>query len=514
MKSWFASSLLWAGLARADSPEVAACLDASDLLCAEAAAADLPGDPLGKMMRGRLAYHRGEFAEALRWYGEAEAGLGGDDAFRREYAQAQSTAQAAQGFTVAERGDVAIRYMPGLDVVILDEAFETLQAAHDRTGRLLGGAPPGGVRMEIYPTGPRFIAASSLPAEAVRTTGVVALSKWTRVLLTSPRALGRGYAWRDTVAHEYIHYVVSWRSKDRTPVWLQEGIARALEAHWREDGEPALPPYQQGLLARALATDSFVPFEKMHPSFALLPSAEEAALAYAQVSTMVWTLQRAGGDGAISRVLDEIAAGVDALQAVADVAAGGDVEAFLEAWKEELRGRALVAKNLAAMPTVLGPAEDDFGIDPVLARRRDLAGKARLGDLLLAAGRADAALVEFRSALPADEPPSPVLAARIAQALRELGRAAEARSTLEASVVDYPEFALTQKMLGEAYLAEGRVAEAAARFRASADVNPFDPTVQRRLADLYPQLGQAELGARHARYARLLATGGIDPETR
>ena len=36
---------------------------------------------------------------------------------------------------------------------------------------------------------------------------MVALSKWSRLLALSPRALGRGYAWKDTIAHEYVHLV-------------------------------------------------------------------------------------------------------------------------------------------------------------------------------------------------------------------------------------------------------------------------------------------------------------------
>ena len=100
---------------------------------------------------------------------------------------------------------------------------------------LFGGGPEHTIVLDIFPTGTRFIGASSLPRDAVQATGVIALSKWTRLLLTSPRALARGYPWKDTVAHEYIHLVVSFRSADRAPVWLQEGLAKYFEGYW-EDG--------------------------------------------------------------------------------------------------------------------------------------------------------------------------------------------------------------------------------------------------------------------------------------
>ena len=97
--------------------------------------------------------------------------------------------------------------------------------------------------------------ASGIPPEAVRTTGVIALSKWSRLLITSPRATAGGYGWMDA-AHEYIHLVVSLRTKDKAPVWLQEGLAKYLENAWREDHGPYLSQQQQTLLAEALKQGS------------------------------------------------------------------------------------------------------------------------------------------------------------------------------------------------------------------------------------------------------------------
>lgn len=516
MKSWFASSLLlWAGAAWAGPVDDGrACLEASDLTCAERNAASAGETPEAKLLRAEIAFARADFPRALALLEEAAPRLPASEQLTRQRALYEATIAATDGFTVARRGDVEIRYLPGTDLVLIDEAFETLQAAHDRIGPLLGGAPPGGIRMEIYPTADRFTKASGLPPAAVETTGVVALSKWTRLLVTSPGALGRGYAWKDTIAHEYIHYVVAWRTRDNAPVWLQEGIARSHESLWNRDEPPPLQPFQQSLLADALAKDALVPLERMHPSMAFLDSAEEAALAFAQVSTMMVHLRSLKGPGSVSEVLDEVRRGTDALQATANVGTGGDVGAFMAGWKAMLAELHLVSRKLAAMPTVLGPAEDDFGVDPVLAKRRDLAGFARLGDLLREADRPEAALVEYRKAVPEGEPPSPTLSARMAQALLALNRTDEAVTTLRASITDYPEYASTRKQLAEILLSRGNSREALEHFRASADINPFDPEVQSALADLYASLGDSALAARHARYRGILALGGATPGAR
>lgn len=510
MKSWFASSLLalWAGLASAASPaEGDACLERVDLACAATVEAALDDSAAATRFRARLAFHRSEFATAVRLMESVERQYGDEPGFAEELAHYRVTLEAAAGFVVERRGDVEIHYLPGVDRVLVDEAFETLQAAHDRIGPRLGGAPPGGVRLEIYPTGDRFTAASGIGAEAVETTGVVALSKWTRLLVTSPRALARGYAWKDTLAHEYIHYIVAFNTRDRAPVWLQEGIARSHEVLWRQDAFAEMAAWSQSLLAEALAKDDLVTLQEMHPSMAYLPSAERAALAFAQVSTMVEHLERAGGKGATARALAGVREGTDALQAVADVAAAGDPERFMAEWKTAVQSMRLVSRKLAAIPTVLGEAADEFGIDPVLSQRRDLAGYARIGDLLAAQELHEAALVEYRKATPDDEAPSPLLAVRLARTLAALGDVDEAIRSLEASIRDYPDYAGPTKELGGLLLRQGKARDALAWYRASADVNPFDPEVQGQLATLYQALGDASRAERHRGYRRLLLLG-------
>ena len=149
-----------------------------------------------------------------------------------------------------------------------------------------------------------------------------------------------------------------------------------------------------------------------------------------------------------------------------------------------------------------------IGLDPVLSQNRERAGFARIGDLLLEAKRFEAALIEYEKAMPPDEPPSPALSERKAEALVGLGKTKEAIAVLRASIDDYPEIAATRKRLAGLLLAQGDTAGALVQFRASADTNPFDPEVQQALAHLYTAAGKTELAQRHARYKRILDLGG------
>lgn len=491
------------------------CLAANDVPCAlevvESLDATSSGDAETLAFAGKALFYAQQFERAAEVISRARD-AGWVDRYE-EVPLYQRTRDVHGDFTEARRGDLVVRYRPGVDVVLVEDAFDVLKRSVDNLTPLLGGPTPGDVKVELYPDGASFIASSSLPARAVKTTGVVALSKWSRLLVTSPRALGRGYGWQDTVAHEYIHLVVSYHTHDRAPVWLQEGIAKYLDARWR-DGRDAfhLDPRAQALLAVAIAEDGLVSFDEMHPSLALLPTPERAALAYAQLATMVAFSFEKGGEMVLTRVLPRVDAGEDPRDALAAESGYATFEAFWDDWVSYVRTLGLIERKISELPTMLdsGNAMDT---DPLLAKRADLQRYVRLGDLLRQRDRHEAALVEYRKALQPSEPPSPILSNGMALSLLALDRAREAEEALEASMRDYPEFAVTHATLGQIREAQGRVEDAIAAYRQAVALHPFDQRVQGRLAALYEQLGNTQLAARYARNLRMLRRGGEEPSS-
>src|SRR5688500_6449228 len=117
-------------------------------------------------------------------------------------------------------------------------------------------------------------------------------------MVVSPRATIFGYPWMDTLAHEYTHLVVSRVSHDTVPVWLQEGLVRFEQTRWRRPAEIVLSATEQALLTSALKKGRLITFVEMHPSMPKLPSQEAAALAYAEVYTLVaWMHKKVGYKG-------------------------------------------------------------------------------------------------------------------------------------------------------------------------------------------------------------------------
>lgn len=511
----FAFSLVLPTAARASSPEhVARCLVANDVPCAEAAAdamgAWTSSDPRVRALAADVHFHAGRYPEAYDTM-KAAVELGYADP-HDNLGLYERTLHATANWVEEKRGRFRIRWRPGLDDMLLDDAARTLMLAEQHIAPLLGGPPPGETILEIFPDARSFTAASSLMRSDVETTGVVALSKWSRLLVTSPRALPRGYEWSDTVAHEYIHLVVAHRGNGRqpVPVWLQEGIAKYLDARWRDGTDRfELTIHQQGLLAQALRDDDLVTFEEMHPSLAKLPTADRAALAYAQLATMVAFAFERGGDDVLIRVLPAIRAGTEPRLALAEAAGFSDFGQFERSWRRWVESLELVQRRLASLPVQLDGG-DELDMDPVLAEREDLQRFVTLGNLLAERDFHEAALVEFARAIPSDEPMPPVLALRMAESHLALKQPQSAQALLEESRRDYPQFPRTHILLGRLHESAGRALDAISAFESAVALNPFDPEAQGALARLHAEQGDADRARRHQRYLAIRAAGGDD----
>lgn len=496
--------------ALANGAAIADCLAAVDVPCAERVVdgldLDATTDPELLYLAARTRFFAGKYDEAYPLIARAvERGF--DDRWD-ELGLYDRTRSVTGDFVELVREDrYVVRYRPGLDAVLVEEVFDAMKRSEEHLAPLLGGRPPGRVTVEIYPNGRAFTDASSLTEKDVKTTGVVALSKWSRLLLTSPRALGRGYDWQDTIAHEYIHQVVSHQTREQAPVWLQEALAKYLDNRW-EDGEDRfyLDPRSEGLLARAIRDDKLVSFDMMHPSLAKLPSPDMAALAYAQLASLMDFVVERKGDAVLAALLPRVEAMEDPRVVLADEAGFDSFAALGDAWQAWVQSQDLEVNDAAEGVEVLDPS-DDVAADPVLSQRKDLARFLRLGELLAERGHHEAALVEYGKADQEDGATSPLLQTRIAQAHMAQGDTAQARKQLENTLTLYPDYALAWKALGDLELKAGRREPARRAYAQVVAFDPFDADVHEKLVGLYQGV-DAGRSKRHAEQLRILQRGG------
>ncbi len=308
-----------------------------------------------------------------------------------ELAQSCSRATVA-GFVVedAKRG-VWLRLQDDADRVLAPFIFDVAARARDAVGRDLGVDLPRPLRIDLVRDLFSLAAISGLPLSAAETTGTLAVARWGRVNMISPRAMPLGYPWQDTLAHEITHLMLTRASRDHAPLWLQEGIAKREESRWR-DPRPFDDPTWADVVARtAFASGRAVGIDKLGASIAMLPTPEAASTAFAEVTSFMGYFLRQSGEPGFRMLLVDLKGyanegGADgALRSVT----GQTLEQWKESWQLELaKPPSPSAAAAAAAPPVVRAN------DP-----RELARRVRLGDLLADRGHGGPAAREYELAV-------------------------------------------------------------------------------------------------------------------
>ncbi len=349
-------------------------------------------DPLDAKIPGvafeqaRLAMYHGDCDEAAKKLAPANVQTLPDAGPLLNIARDCMRAMAGTVTVKDELHGVHVRFQDDADAALASLIGETVEKQRAVLAKELGVEMPKPTRVDVVRDQFSLSAMTGLAYEAARTTGTVAIAKWGRVIMISPRAPSLGYAWRDTLAHELTHLALSRGTFDRAPLWLQEGVAKRQETRWRaplpsDDAVPA-----DVVAAVGLAKDLGKPLDGIGPSIALLPSAKQAMVVYAEVTSFVRFIagDRAGEPGAVTdkdtlpKLVKAYAKGLDTDKALLEVT-GKDLKAWDAVW------RPWVAGKKGKLPPQVG-LDDPKSKDAVKQEMKtegDARRAFRLGQLLL-----------------------------------------------------------------------------------------------------------------------------------
>lgn len=476
-------------------------LDVWDLPAAVAAAGELeqrfPNGTDSLETRAVVRFHEGKYGEAVKLLDQASAkGRRAEQSWMVKLIR--NTAKVAQNFKERRGEHFVVRYENGRDELLAEMTLQTLEAQRTALEKELGYAPPEIVPVEIYPTGDKFATVTTLTRAEIETTGTIALCKFNRLMITTPGALAYGYPWRDTLAHEYVHYVVARMSANKVPIWLHEGLAKYLEVRWRTPKGGDTTPTTETVLAEALQKNYFIPFEKMHPSIAKLPTAYDATLAFAEVeSTISYSFDTYGASG-VRNLVNGLRDGKPMDAAITDAFGVAGLAGLEAAWKAHLAANPpRFIPDLAIMPTALKDPNADA--DESGAAHKGLSDAAadhlKLGDLLAGETRAEAAIAEFKKAKDAEKKASaksahgPIFDFKIANVYLASGKLVEARKTITPLLEIYPTYSPALRAMGEIEMKDGDAKKAKALLTDTLSLAPFDLNAWAMLASACDKLG-------------------------
>ncbi len=462
------------------------------------------GPPTARHLRlsAELLFLRGDYSQALELARQAVRRQRGAQQARTLRKLIQSTREVTKGYVpyTSPKGHFQIWTSPGKDQLLAPFAAETLEAMLEVVAQTLGQPGTRPIRVEIYPRAEDLARVSPLTKREIKRSGTIALCKYNRLMIISPSALPHGYAWRDTLAHEFMHLSLSRISLNRIPVWLQEGLAKRLEAAWRSPAgtAPPLSPSQEHLLAKALQTNSLISWRRMYPSMAKLPNQRSTALAFAQVQTAIDFLIKKSGIAGIQRLIRSLRDGRRDWQAI-KAATGMSRKKFSAGWKQYLR-----AMNLQPLPGLIPPVlrlgkapTRDQRIAAIKEKRaRD---HLRLADMLRSRKMTRAAIIEYQKARAQVGQRDELVANHLARAYLEIASPAQAISALLPVLEYYPEYPGAQVTMGLANLRTGNLKAARRHLEIALRINPFDPEIHCNLAVVL----QSQSPTHAKRYAKL-----------
>jgi tetratricopeptide (TPR) repeat protein len=459
-----------------------------------------PDDGAVKAVMGVLRFHQQRYAEAVKLLEEAGPG---EDWYLR---LAQDTKAVTSNYGRAEGEHFVVTFPKGKDEILVPYVLEALEGQRAALEKDLGYAPPGKVTIEFLNDTRALAKASTLTEEEIKTSGTIAICKFNKLMVVSPKALLKGYDWLDTAAHEYTHYVVTRRTRNNTPIWLHEGIAKYEESRWRGGPGLAFSPFAAALLKDAVKKDKLITFAQMHPSMAKLPSQEAAALAFAEVMVAVEYLSKKGGVKLMNKVLDLVEKGESAEDAVAH-AQGVAFDAFLSDWKKYMRDRPLPEGGAAELEKLRFKDDPKHGgswsewadIPDEKAR-----GFARLGEIMRERGKWEGARTEYGKAAKRVGFKHAVLADKYALVSMMVGKDADAEGALAEALRTHPRYAALHLHLARLYVKRKIWDRAKDELLLANRTDPFDPEIHAGLATAYDAMGDKGGASREKGFAQIL----------
>lgn len=250
-----------------------------------------PGFTAASQWLGELQYRDGRTKEAIATYEAALTLSPKAEALERRLTEWRKETQLQDRFYESRGAHFVVLFEGPADEMLARRVVERLEQAYWRIGGVLTAYPPKPITVVLHTT-EQFRDITRMPAWTVAAYDG-------RIRVPIKGALADSDSLDQVLAHEFVHAVVAMLGGRNVPVWLNEGLAEALESSETSDAA--------AVLARASARPSL---RDLHGSFSRL-SAQDAHVAYAVSENAVRRMLALRGPYAAVGLLQDLARGAD-----------------------------------------------------------------------------------------------------------------------------------------------------------------------------------------------------------
>jgi tetratricopeptide (TPR) repeat protein len=239
---------------------------------------------------GELQYREGHVKEAITTYEAALKTNPKADALEKRLADWRKETQLQDRFYESRGAHFVVLFEGPADETLARGVVERLEKAYWRIGGVLTAYPPKPITVVLYTT-EQFRDITKMPEWA-------AAAYDGRIRVPIKGALADIDGLEKVLAHEFVHAVVAMLGGRNVPVWMNEGLASALEPGESEHA---------AVLARAHSRPSL---QQLHGGFNRL-SPRDAHVAYAVSENAVRRMLALRGPYAVVALMQDMARGAD-----------------------------------------------------------------------------------------------------------------------------------------------------------------------------------------------------------
>ncbi len=415
-------------------------------------------------LKGKLAFYKGMYDEAYKIFSEIkEKDVISNCAINSYNLISRFKRYESRNFIIFYRDEKEEVYLPYLS--------EGLEDGLERLSKIFGFEPNEKIRVEILDKQNYLEDLTALPSEAIEKTNTIAVTKFNKIMMSSPRTQIEGYDYIGTAVHELIHFMISTVTYERTPVWIHESLARYFD-NYSPQRLPELRPDTLSLLKKRYENKNLITFDQIHPSMALLPSQEDTAVAFAEVFLVSEFLFKRYGEAFVKSLLKMLKE-KRSIDYIFNEFGYHSFKGFEDEFFRYLSKRiekVHTGEHLYYKTTSKKTKKTEYMGDAIAMKY------VKLGDLLFLENHYEAAYKEYEKAS-RSEPVNPHIENRKAFALINAKRFKEASEILEKITEVYPDYYSTFVNLARSYIAIKDYSKALKSLDRAIRINPFDKEI-------------------------------------